>query len=84
MREHSLLRTIEKLGIRLARRLFVMEGYRRNQPEPSAVNVSDPMTGNPEVMWHVPRSDCVQVVYKKAGLKDLKMDLSNAESTTDS
>jgi hypothetical protein len=27
---------------------------------------------------------CVQVVYKKAGLKGLKMDLSNAESTTDS
>ncbi len=26
----------------------------------------------------------VQVVYKKAGLKGLKMDLSNAESTTDS
>jgi hypothetical protein len=26
---------------------------------------------------------CVQVVYKKAGLKGLKMDLSNAESTTD-
>ncbi len=30
------------------------------------------------------RSGCVQVVYKKAGLKGLKMDLSNAESTTDS
>jgi len=43
------------------------------------------MTGNPEVMWHVPRGAiCVQVVYKKAGLKGLKMDLSNAESTTDS
>jgi len=42
------------------------------------------VTGNPEVMWHVPRGDCVQVVYKKAGLKGLKMDLSNAESTTDS
>jgi len=43
------------------------------------------MTGNPEVMWHVPRGgDCVQLVYKKAGLKGLKMDLSNAESTTDS
>jgi hypothetical protein len=27
---------------------------------------------------------CVQLVYKKAGLKGLKMDLSNAESTTDS
>src|SRR5229473_3790977 len=27
---------------------------------------------------------CVQFVYKKAGLKGLKMDLSNAESTTDS
>jgi hypothetical protein len=27
---------------------------------------------------------CVQVVYKKAGLKGLKLDLSNAESTTDS
>src|SRR5690349_5423066 len=27
---------------------------------------------------------CVQVVYKKEGLKGLKMDLSNAESTTDS
>ena len=26
----------------------------------------------------------VQLVYKKAGLKGLKMDLSNAESTTDS
>jgi hypothetical protein len=35
MREHSLLRTIEKLGIQLARHLFVMEGFRRNQPEPS-------------------------------------------------
>jgi len=33
----------------------------------------------------IPRSTiCVQVVYKKAGLKGLKMDLSNAESTTDS
>jgi len=42
------------------------------------------MTGNPEVMWHVPLTICVQVVYKKAGLKGLKMDLSNAESTTDS
>jgi len=41
------------------------------------------MTGNPEVMWHVPRV-CVQIMYKKAGLKGLKMDLSNAESTTDS
>jgi len=30
------------------------------------------------------RRFCVQVVYKKAGLKGLKMDLSNAESTTDS
>jgi hypothetical protein len=30
------------------------------------------------------QGDCVQVVYKKAGLKGLKMDLSNAESTTDS
>ena len=27
---------------------------------------------------------CVHVVYKKAGLNGLKMDLSNAESTTDS
>ncbi len=27
---------------------------------------------------------CVQLVYKKAVLKGLKMDLSNAESTTDS
>jgi hypothetical protein len=27
---------------------------------------------------------CVQLVYKKAGLKGLKMDLSNAESTADS
>jgi hypothetical protein len=26
---------------------------------------------------------CVQLVYKKAGLKGLKMDLSNAKSTTD-
>jgi len=35
------------------------------------------VTGNPEVMWHVPRGgDCVQLVYKKAGLKGLKMDLS--------
>ena len=31
-----------------------------------------------------PADVCVQVVYKKAGLKGLKMDLSNAESTTDS
>ena len=30
------------------------------------------------------RQLCVQFVYKKAGLKGLKMDLSNAESTTDS
>jgi hypothetical protein len=30
------------------------------------------------------RGDCVQVVCKKAALKGLKMDLSNAESTTDS
>jgi len=30
------------------------------------------------------RAICVQVVYKKAGLKGLKMDLSNAESITDS
>jgi len=29
-------------------------------------------------------SDCVQLVYEKAGLKGLKLDLSNAESTTDS
>src|SRR5438445_7813700 len=42
------------------------------------------MTGNPEVMCTFLASDCVQVVYKKAGLKGLKMDLSNAESTTDS
>ena len=27
---------------------------------------------------------CVQLVYKKAVLKGLKLDLSNAESTTDS
>src|SRR6267154_2576324 len=32
------------------------------------------------VSWKI----CVQLVYKKAGLKGLKMDLSNAESTTDS
>jgi len=30
------------------------------------------------------RRFCVQVVYKKAGLKGLKLDLCNAESTTDS
>jgi hypothetical protein len=36
MREHSLLRTIEKLGIRLSLHLFVMEVFSRNQPEPSA------------------------------------------------
>jgi hypothetical protein len=36
---------------------------------------------NPEVMWRVPRGD---FVYKKEVLKGLKMDLSNAESTTDS
>jgi hypothetical protein len=30
------------------------------------------------------RRFCVQVLYKKAGLKGLKMNLSNAESTTDS
>ncbi len=36
----------------------------------------------PEV--HPAVTICVQVVYKKAGLKGLKMDLSNAESTTDS
>jgi hypothetical protein len=35
----------------------------------------------PEVYPSV--GDCVQVVYKKAGLKGLKMGLSNAESTTD-
>ena len=47
--------------------------------------VNSRVVGNPEVMWHVPRGgDCVQLVYKKAGLKGLKMDLSNAESTTDS
>jgi hypothetical protein len=34
-------------------------------------------------LWHVLRGDLLQVVYKKAGLKGLKMDLSNAESTTD-
>jgi hypothetical protein len=33
---------------------------------------------------HHPRGDCVHFVYKKAGLKGLKLDLSNAESTTDS
>ena len=38
------------------------------------------ITSNPEVMWHVPQA----IVYKKAGLKGLKMELSNAESTTDS
>ena len=27
---------------------------------------------------------CVQLVYKKVGLKGLRVDLSNAESTTDS
>src|SRR6267154_4141082 len=32
------------------------------------------------VSWKI----CVQLVYKKAGLKGLKIDLSNAESTTDS
>jgi hypothetical protein len=36
----------------------------------------------PEV--HPAVTICIQVVYKKAGLKGLKMDLSNAESTTDS
>jgi hypothetical protein len=29
-------------------------------------------------------SSCVQLVYKKAVLKGLKLDLSNAESSTDS
>jgi hypothetical protein len=36
----------------------------------------------PEV--HPSVTICIQLVYKKAGLKGLKMDLSNAESTTDS
>jgi hypothetical protein len=40
--------------------------------------------GQRRSMWRVRRGDCVQVVYKKAVLKGLKMDLSNAESTTDS
>jgi hypothetical protein len=44
----------------------------------------DALSGRrPEVHPAVP-TICVQVVYKKAGLKGLKMDLSNAESTTDS
>ncbi len=38
------------------------------------------MTGS-VVMWIAP---CTRFVYKMAGLKGLKMDLSNAESTTDS
>jgi len=41
MREHSPLRTIEKLGIRLARRLFVMSGTLSESAEP----VSDWLTG---------------------------------------
>jgi len=44
----------------------------------------DKWRGNPEVMCTFLASDCVQVVYMKAGLKGRKMDLSNAESTTDS
>ena len=35
MREHSLLRTIEKLGIRLSLHLSVMGVFSRNAPEPS-------------------------------------------------
>jgi hypothetical protein len=46
MSEHSLLRTMEKLRIGMARHLFVMEGLRRNQPEP----VSDRMRGKREVL----------------------------------
>jgi hypothetical protein len=42
------------------------------------------ITGNSEVAGCVRRRFCVQLVYKKAGLKGLKMDLSNAELTTDS
>ena len=36
----------------------------------------------PNNLCHL-RGACVQLVYKKAVLKGLKLDLSNAESTTD-
>jgi len=39
--------------------------------------LSDGITG-------LPQRICVQLVYKNAVLKGLKLDLSNAESTTDS
>ena len=42
------------------------------------------MNKSPAWLMSVSCAICLQLVYKKAGLKGLKMDLSNAESTTDS
>jgi hypothetical protein len=54
-------------------------------PEPgSGQMLQEFRTDYGQLRSNVARSSCVQVVYKKAGLKGLKMDLSNAESTTDS